>query len=38
VHFVLLDEAFEADVAPGFGINAQVIEVRLDGEGIWLAT
>jgi Zn-dependent peptidase ImmA (M78 family) len=29
--------AFGDSVAPRFGVNAQVIEVRLDREGIWLA-
>lgn len=29
--------AFADSVAPKFGVNAQVIEVRLDREGIWLA-
>jgi Zn-dependent peptidase ImmA (M78 family) len=30
--------AFADSVAPKFGVNVQVIEVRLDREGIWLAT
>jgi Zn-dependent peptidase ImmA (M78 family) len=30
--------AFADTVAPKFGVNAQVIEVRLDREGIWPAT
>jgi Zn-dependent peptidase ImmA (M78 family) len=30
--------AFADSVAAKFGVNAQVIEVRLDREGIWLAT
>jgi Zn-dependent peptidase ImmA (M78 family) len=29
---------FAETVAPKFGVNAQVIAVRLDREGIWLAT
>jgi hypothetical protein len=29
---------FAESVAPEFGVNSQVIEVRLDREGIWPAS